>query len=515
MIAEGIITTVAGTGTAGNAGDGGLAINALLNKATGVWVDINNNVYIADSGNNRIRVVSNNGPPSQVAYVLGAVGMQSWGAISGNQNAQWIWSDAGAATNSNFDLWTFSASFSSTSSYTGTIEVCVDDFATVYLNGQMIQSANFFRWSVCNGIPQQSSIGVIAGMNSIVVNAQSAGGPAGLLLSIKDNSGNYVFTTGSSWKFQRTPGSITTIAGTGTAGNSGDGGAATSAQLNYPQAVAMNSYGNIFIADSSNHKIRMVNSAGIIITIAGTGILGGLGDCGVATSAQLNYPRGVWLDTNDNVYVADTTNHKVRLVWPQVPTFPSVCDFENVVSTTSFAYYVIGSVIGGWTTGGIYSVGYNGPSNPGGGIGILSTQNNIGFASPFPSNLQYACWIATINNAQSFITRTLTGVVVGYAYFVSFWITCRSGYPYPPSQSFTVVMDGVTVYSTSPSSTSWVLVTSATNTALHTSMTLMFQLSNLGGSGYDYGMAVDEVALKRALSSSLPTSQPTTRPSKG
>ena len=378
MIAEGIITTVAGTGTAGNAGDGGLAINALLNKATGVWVDINNkNIYIVDYANFKIRMVTNS------------------------------------------------------------------------------------------------------------------------------------------------TGMITTIAGTGTVGSTGDGGPATSAQLNYPQAVTMNSYGNIFIADSSNHKIRMVNSAGIIITIAGTGTVGGLGDCGVAASAQLNYPSGVWVDMNDNVYVADTTNHKIRLVWPQVSTFPSVCDFENVVSTTSFVYYVIGSVIGGWTTGGIYSVGYNGPSNPGGGIGILSTQNNIGFASPFPSNLQYACWIATINNAQSFITRTLTGVVVGYAYFVSFWITCRSGYPYPPSQSFTVVMDGVTVYSTSPSSTSWVLVTSATNTALHTSMTLMFQLSNLAGygnDGNDYGMAVDEVALKRALSSrptSQPTIQPTTRPSKG
>ena len=427
LIAEGIITTIAGTGTAGSNGDGGLAINALLNKATGVWVDINNkNIYIVDYANFKIRMVTNS--TGMITTIAGTGTVGSTG-------------DGGPATSAQLNY------------------------------------------------PQ-------------AVTMNSYGN-----IFIADSSNHKIRMVNSA-------GIIITIAGTGTVGSTGDGGPATSAQLNYPKAVAMNSYGNIFIADSSNHKIRMVNSAGIIITIAGTGILGGLGDCGVATSAQLNYPRGVWVDTNDNVYVADTTNHKVRLVWPQVPTFPSVCDFENVVSTTSFAYYVIGSVIGGWTTGGIYSVGYNGPINPGGGIGILSTQNSIGFASPFPSNLQYACWIATINNAQAFITRTATGILVGNAYFVSFWITCRSGSPYPPSQSFTVVMDGVTVYSTSPSSTSWVLVTSATNTALHTSMTLMFQLSNLGGSGYDYGMAVDEVALKRALSST-PTSQPTTRPSKG
>ena len=314
-------------------------------------------------------------------------------------------------------------------------------------------------------------------------------------------------------------GIITTIAGKpGSPDSTGDGGPATSAKLYNPQGVAVDGYGNVFIADTRNNKIRMVDSAGIITTIAGTGVNGDLGDCGMATSARLYSPIGIWVDINNNIYIADTGNNKIRMVWPQTSAIPSVCDFENVVSTSNFQYYVVGSVIGGWTTGGIYSVGLSGgDGNPGGGICIISSTNNIGFVSPFPSNLQYACWIQTINNAKASITRTLTGLVVGNAYFVSFWATCRSGSECPPSQSFTVLMDAVTVYSTSPSSTSWVLVTSVPNIALHTSMTLMFQVNNLlGGSGQDCGVAIDALALQQSTQSSTqPSSRPTTHPSKG
>ena len=307
---SGSITTVAGNDYYGNAGDGGAATSAQLNVPCGLTLDASGNLYIADAGNNRIRLVTNNGP-SLAVYVLGTAGMQPWGTISGNQNAKWIWSDGGAATSSNTDLWTFSGSFVSTSSYTGTIELAADNFATVYLNGQMIPINA--PWDVFNNI-QQSSISVVTGTNKIVVNAQNTGGPAGLLLSIKDNNGNYVYTTGSSWKFQRTSGSITTVAGTGTVGGGGDGGAATSAQLNYPTGVAVDTYGIVYIADSGNNKIRMVTSTGIITTLAGTGSLGSSGDGGAATSAKLNGPNGVLVGTSGNVYIADSGNNKIRMV---------------------------------------------------------------------------------------------------------------------------------------------------------------------------------------------------------
>ena len=317
----GIITTIAGTGTQGSSGDGGMATAAQLYSPVGVATDPFFNVYIADFYSHKIRVVTTNGP-SHAVYVLGTVGIQPWGSISGNQAAQWIWSDPTATSGSytNTDLWTFSGSFQSTSAYTGTIEVCVDDQATVYLNGQMIQSTNFFKVQdfKVTPAPPQSSISVIAGTNTIMVVAQNLpwNGPnnAGLLLSIKDNNGNYVYTTGTSWTFQKTPGYIKTLAGSGAQGSSGDGGAATSAQLYNPNGVAADASGNIFIADTNNNKIRLVTSAGIITTIAGVGTQGPSGDGGMATSAQLYSPYGVAVDSNGNFYIADFNNDNIRMV---------------------------------------------------------------------------------------------------------------------------------------------------------------------------------------------------------
>ena len=168
-------------------------------------------------------------------------------------------------------------------------------------------------------------------------------------------------------------------------------------------------------------------------------------------------------------------------------------DFENIVITTNFVNFgPVGSVLGGWTAGGNLL-------NQDARVAIVSSQNGIGYASPFPNNLQYTCVLQTVSSGQliSSITRRLTGMVAGSSYFVSFWATCRGGYECPPSQSFTVLLDGVTVYSTSPTSTSWVLVSSTTSTALNTSMNLVFQLSNLGN-GNDIDMAIDAIALQHA-----------------
>lgn len=101
---------------------------------------------------------------------------------------------------------------------------------------------------------------------------------------------------------------ITTVAGNGTAGYSGDDGPAISAQLNYPRGVYVDSSGNIYIADRSNHRIRKVDTAGTITTIAGNGTIGFSGDGGLATDAQLNFPTGVCVDSLGNVYILNPTN---------------------------------------------------------------------------------------------------------------------------------------------------------------------------------------------------------------
>ena len=109
-------------------------------------------------------------------------------------------------------------------------------------------------------------------------------------------------------------GTISTLAGTGKQGYSGDGGAATAALLGTPSCVVVDAAGNVFAADSANHVVRKVSAAGTISTVAGTGAAGYAGDNGLATAAQLNSPNGCALDGAGNLYIADTGNNVVRKV---------------------------------------------------------------------------------------------------------------------------------------------------------------------------------------------------------
>ena len=112
-----------------------------------------------------------------------------------------------------------------------------------------------------------------------------------------------------------TAGIITTFAGTGgVAGHAGDGGAATSATMRTPIDITFDRYGNMYIAEADNHLIRKIDAAGIISTIAGTGAAGFSGDGGAATAAKFNYPTGVSCDSSGNLYVADQNNNRVRKI---------------------------------------------------------------------------------------------------------------------------------------------------------------------------------------------------------
>jgi sugar lactone lactonase YvrE len=125
-------------------------------------------------------------------------------------------------------------------------------------------------------------------------------------------------------KVSATTGIITTVAGNGKFGFSGDGGPATSASLNYPQGIALDVAGNIFISDTNNLRIREVSaSTGIITTVAGNGKVNitdvsccSSGDGGPATSAQLDLPSGIAVDTSRNLFIADTPNNRIRKVSP-------------------------------------------------------------------------------------------------------------------------------------------------------------------------------------------------------
>jgi uncharacterized repeat protein (TIGR01451 family) len=132
-----------------------------------------------------------------------------------------------------------------------------------------------------------------------------------------DYLGNVYASTSLNCVFRLDPsGYWSLVAGNCKTGFSGDNGSAVAAQLNGPQGLALDGAGNLYIADQNNHRIRKVTPAGIITTVAGTGTPGYFGDTGPATSAQLNFPQGIAVDTAGDLYIADKNNHRIRRVAP-------------------------------------------------------------------------------------------------------------------------------------------------------------------------------------------------------
>jgi sugar lactone lactonase YvrE len=137
--------------------------------------------------------------------------------------------------------------------------------------------------------------------------------PNGIVL---DKIGNIYISDSKGSKIRKvnTSGIISTIAGWGSAGMSGDGGPATAAKLNFPSGILIDNFGNIIFSDSYNHRIRKIDSAGIITTIVGTGIGGYTSDDTLAIHSRLNIPCGLALDDEGNLYIADRMNHRIRKV---------------------------------------------------------------------------------------------------------------------------------------------------------------------------------------------------------
>jgi sugar lactone lactonase YvrE len=276
----GIITTIVGSGTPGFSGDGGPALAARLNNPTGIGRDGSGNLYIADRGNNRIRKVDTNGIITTFA---------------GNGNFAFN-GDGIPATSAGF----------------APIDVAVDGSGNVYIAD--------FNNSRIRRVSPSGIINTIAGIPDVT--RAGDGGPAGaakLILSrsvATDISGNLFIADDFNTRIRRVDkntGIITTAAGNGNFGFSGNGGSATDATLFQPFEVALDRAGNIFIADLNN-LIRRVDRSGIITTFAGNGGVGFSGDGGQARNANLSFPRGLASDSAGNLFIADRDNNRIRRV---------------------------------------------------------------------------------------------------------------------------------------------------------------------------------------------------------
>ncbi len=319
-VSGGVTITVAGIlGSPGTAGDGGPAASAQLNYPTGVAVTAAGNLYIADFGNDAVRLVSSGvmtapvfvsglEPTAVTVDLSGNVFFTAFGIaaaelpaasstpafFAGNSNLAGGYSgDNGAA---------LSAQMNSPEG------LAVDPSGNLYI----ADDGNTVVRKVAGGIitTVAGSLQGFIGDNGSALSAQlseptyTATGPAGE---------TYITDSGHNVIRKVVNGVITTVAGSGVPSYTGDGGPATSATLNFPWGVAVDSAGNLYIADAGNNVIRKV-SGGVITTIAGTGVAAYTGDNGAATSATLNGPSGMALDAAGNLYIADFGNNRVRIL---------------------------------------------------------------------------------------------------------------------------------------------------------------------------------------------------------
>ena len=273
------IILVAGNGTAGFSGDLGPASEAALNAPAGVAVDATGNLYIADSGNHRIRMIR---AVDQEIVTIAGTGVPGYGG------------DMGPSVDATL-------AFPLGVSVTGDKLYIAD---TYNHRIREVGSDGLIRTVAGNGIAVDNGDGEAA--TSASLNTPTAVAADGGHLVIASWGGHRVRIV--------TGGVITTIAGTGVAGFFGDGGAAILAQLNGPFGVAIAS-GRVYIADQNNHRIRMVHASGTITTIVGNGTPGNNISAGAAASIQLAFPVGVATDSFDNLFVSDVGNARLLRIF--------------------------------------------------------------------------------------------------------------------------------------------------------------------------------------------------------
>ena len=357
----GVITTVAGNGTAGFSGDGGPATSARLNGPSGVAVDGQGNLFIADANSQRIREV--NLATGTITTVAGT-GMAG---VSG---------DGGQATSAKL--------FDPTA-------VAVDSQGHLFIadaENDRIREVN-----LATGVISTFAGGGAAGLGD---NGPATSAELNIPEGVAVDSHGDVFIAdydNNRIREVNAQGIITTVAGNGTSGSSGDGGPATSAELLRPHGVAVDAAGNLYIADLQNQRIREVNlGTGVITTLAGTGAAGSSGDNGPAASATLHNPYGVAVDGKGDVFIADGVSNVIREVTPA----PSISNVAISTATVQGG----GNALITWSSDAVTNVDI-----------LLSTNGGSTFpytiAANLPSSGSYAWNVPTAESATAAAVRVV------------------------------------------------------------------------------------------------------------
>ncbi len=360
----GIITTVAGNGSEGYSADGISATASWLDLPWGIAVDGAGNLFIGDRENHRIRKVNTSGIISTIA------GTGLWG-YSG---------DGGPAVSAQVN---------------GPRGVIVDKVGNVYFADaenhrvRKINTSGVISTFAGNGYPSYLGDGGPATAANLFY-------PSGLAM---DTIGNIFIADQYNHRIRKvnTAGIITTVAGNGTHGYTTDGIAATASEINYPLGVAVDLAGNIYIGDEDNSRIRKVNTAGIISTIAGTGAAGFSGDGYAATTAQVNRPDGVAVDAAGNIYIADEINHCIREITTPLPPIEgpaTVCLDSNITLTDSIP-------------GGVWSSGNPAVAGIGSSSGIVSGGSPGVDTITYRLGLKFVTTVITVNPLP-LLSSTLT-----------------------------------------------------------------------------------------------------------
>ena len=276
-----VITTIAGNGTAGSSGDGGQATSAAVNGPSATAIDAAGNIYIADAYTSRVRKIDTTGV---ISTVVGN-GICNFSGDGGPAASAQVCQPYGVA---------------------------VDNVGNVYIADtynyriRKINSSGIISTIAGNGTA------TFSGDGGLSVNA-AVNAPSGVTV---DSAGNLYIADAGNYRVRKinSSGIISTVAGNGSVGFSGDGGLAVNASFSTTYSVAVDPAGNIYISDIYNTRIRKVNTAGIVSTIGGNGSVGFSGDGGPATSAQISNPYGITVDAAGNVYIADTYNNRVRFI---------------------------------------------------------------------------------------------------------------------------------------------------------------------------------------------------------